>query len=210
MNLDRQENRVETALHPALLAQLRALGLSTETPAPEGWTALLHHVSEAYHARERAAAAPAVTGDEVADEDLYLFEVSADAILIFSPADERVLAANPRASELYGYGRDELIGLSLEAVSSNPAAGRAHIDAVLQSAAHAPEGWYRFETTQRRRDGTLIMVAVQARPIHYRGAPAILSINRDVTELKRAQHALALSEERFAHIFNASPVAAAV
>lgn len=199
-----------SALHPALLAQLRVLGLTADVPTPDGWKALLHHVSDAYFAREYVSAPPALSGDELADEDLFLFDASADAILIFNPGDERVINANKRACDMYEYDREEMIGLPMRSLSGNPASGRSSIDAVLQGAASTPDGWYRFETTQRRRGGSTVVVAIQARPIRYHGAQAVLTINHDVTELKRAQRALALSEERFEHIFNASPVAAAV
>jgi PAS domain S-box-containing protein len=198
------------ALHPALLAQLRALGLSAEHPTPEGWALLLQHVSAAYEAREQAPKPPAINGGTLTDEDLSLFDASLDAIIIFDPHNERIVVANERAADLYAYSAEELVGLSVRKLSANPQNGRSHIDAVLQMAENSTDGWFHFETTQRRRDGAPVSVAIQARPIRFQGAPAVLSINRDVTELKRTQRALALSQERFAHIFNASPVAAAV
>lgn len=200
----------DSALHPVLLAQLRVLGLTTRFPAPEGWQALLQHVSDAYFARDAAAGATMLRGDVLVDDDFHLFAGSADAILIFEPDTERIITANPRACDLYGYSLEGLAGLSMRSLSASSSPNRAHIDAVLEDSAATPDGWVHFDTSQRRRDGSVIMVAVQARPFRYHGARAILTINRDLTDLKRTQRALVLSDERFAYIFNASPVAAAV
>src|SRR6476620_7001558 len=50
-----------------------------------------------------------------------LFENAHDAILIISAdEDERVLDANQRACEIYGYPRGEFIGMSLRTISKDP------------------------------------------------------------------------------------------
>lgn len=119
-----------------------------------------------------------------------VFENSHDAILIFRPEDEVVLEANQRAAELYGYAREELIGYSLENVSTNVAFGKSHLNATLSA-----DTSHCFEITQLRKDRTPIMVEINASVIQYREKPAILSLHRDVTERK-------LAKLRFAKFLN--------
>lgn len=106
-----------------------------------------------------------------------LFESAHDAILVFDPADEIVLDVNARGCEIYGRSRDELVGSSLRALSATPDRGREKIQETLQSGA-----LLRFETVQYRKDGSAMILDVNASAIEYRGKTAILSINRDVTE----------------------------
>ena len=111
-----------------------------------------------------------------------IFESAHDAIFVLAPADESILNVNRRACELYGFSREELLGMSLADVSENVARGRDHIAKTLEQAA-----FYVFETTQFRRDGSRIFLEVNASLIEYEGRPAILSINRDVTERRRSE-----------------------
>jgi CHASE3 domain sensor protein len=67
-------------------------------------------------------------------EEYYrmLFEQAHDAIIIFSPEGEVVLDVNNRACELYGFTREEFIGLSLKTISKNVPQGERHIDDTLK------------------------------------------------------------------------------
>ncbi|HET9212700.1 MAG TPA: ATP-binding protein [Thermoanaerobaculia bacterium] len=118
-----------------------------------------------------------------------IFENAHDAILILSPDDEIVLNVNPRACEIYGFGREEFIGMSLEAISENVPRGRRHVVATMEHGI-----FYNFETVQLRKDGSRMFLEINASAIEYEGRPAILSINRDVTERRRAEE-LRLAKE---------------
>jgi PAS domain S-box-containing protein len=120
---------------------------------------------------------------------LRIFENAHDAILILSPDDEIVLNVNPRACEIYGFSREEFIGMSLERISENAARGRQHVLATLERGV-----FYNFETVQLRKDGSRMFLEINASAIEYEGRPAILSINRDVTERRRAEE-LRLAKE---------------
>jgi len=106
-----------------------------------------------------------------------LFENAHDAIIIFDPEQEQVLEVNPRACEIYGFSRDEFLGLSLERISQDIDRGKDHIRSTLQGSP-----LHQFETTQYRKDGTPIRLEINASEVEYRGRPAILSLNRDVTQ----------------------------
>jgi signal transduction histidine kinase/HPt (histidine-containing phosphotransfer) domain-containing protein/ActR/RegA family two-component response regulator len=54
--------------------------------------------------------------------------------------------------------------------------------------------FYNFESTQFRKDGSRMFLEINASYIEYEGKPAILSINRDVTERRRAEE-LRLAKE---------------
>ncbi len=47
--------------------------------------------------------------------------------------------------------------------------------------------FYNFESTQFRKDGTPMFLEINAAAIEFEGQPAILSINRDVTERRKAE-----------------------
>ncbi|MEM1177273.1 MAG: ATP-binding protein [Acidobacteriota bacterium] len=111
-----------------------------------------------------------------------IFESVHDAILIFRPEGEVILKVNRRACEIYGYSRDELIGRSVVTFTLEPSRGKRRIAEVLESG-----GPLAFRTRHRRRDGQEIDVAIIASTLEYRGEPAILSVNRDVTEELRNQ-----------------------
>ncbi|HEV7746629.1 MAG TPA: PAS domain S-box protein [Pyrinomonadaceae bacterium] len=114
-----------------------------------------------------------------------LFENARDAILIIDPEQEIVLAVNQRACEVYGISRSEFVGISLQTISNNVERGRLVIKETLeQGMAHD------FETIQRRGDGTEMFLHINASVVEYKGRIAIQSINRDITEQKRAEEAL--------------------
>ncbi|QOI99326.1 MAG: PAS domain S-box protein [Phycisphaeraceae bacterium] len=132
-----------------------------------------------------------------------IFERTHDAILLFRPEGEIVLDANPAALALYGFARDEMIGMSLERVSVNVEVGRGHVrDTVAQG------GLEGLELPQRRKDGSVFTVRITATVIDHAGGPAILSICRNITEEHRAREALQASEKRLRSMVDLTPTIA--
>lgn len=106
-----------------------------------------------------------------------LFEQAHDAIIIFLPEDETVLDVNKRACDLYGLKRDEFIGLSLKKISKNIPQGKENIKSTLQ------KGYYHnFQSVHYKKDSTEMLIEINASVISFNGKPAILSINRDITD----------------------------
>lgn len=118
-----------------------------------------------------------------------IFEGAHDAILVFDPRDERVLTMNARACELYGFTSAEFTGLSLLTLTKDRRKGELEVARTLVEGAH-----HNFETVQFRKDGSEMELEVNASVIDYQGRPAILSMNRDVTERNRNQQ-LRLAKE---------------
>jgi PAS domain S-box-containing protein len=114
-----------------------------------------------------------------------LFEQAHDAILVFSPEREIVLDVNERACEIYGFSQSEFIGMSLETISKDVARGKARVAETLEKG-----DYLNFETSQYRKDGAEIILEINASMVIYQGQVAILSINRDITERKRAEEML--------------------
>jgi PAS domain S-box-containing protein len=102
-----------------------------------------------------------------------IFEGANDPIIVFEPEGEVILDANPRACEVYGIPRDELIGTSLKAMTRDVSRGEEQIRQTLRDGRY-----HNFETVHFRKDGSEIRFAVNASVIEYGGRPAILSINR--------------------------------
>jgi diguanylate cyclase (GGDEF)-like protein/PAS domain S-box-containing protein len=105
-----------------------------------------------------------------------LFEHAHDAIVIFAVQDEVILDVNNRACELYGFSRQEMIGMSLETISKDVARGKSRIRRTL-----ADKVFRDFETVHFRKDGSEMLLEVNAALVTYKGRQAILSINRDIT-----------------------------
>ncbi len=118
-----------------------------------------------------------------------IFENAHDPILIFRPEDERVLNVNRRACEVYGFSREEFLGLSLLDISEDVERGRDQVSQTLENGV-----FYNFESVQFRKDGSRMFLEINASAIEYEGRPAILSVNRDVTERRRAEE-LRLAKE---------------
>jgi PAS domain S-box-containing protein len=106
-----------------------------------------------------------------------LFMSAHEPILVLRPEDEVILEANDKACEVYGFSRDEFIGMSVKDISQNVKRGEQKIDETLSAG-----NIINFQTVQFRKDGKKLFLEVNASSIEYKGNTAILSINRDITE----------------------------
>ncbi len=131
-----------------------------------------------------------VTSERKAQQELqrseaqyrHLFEGSNDAIVVFEPESETILDANPKACDLYGYTRGELVGGSFKRLTLVVARGERRIADLVRDKQIAD-----FETIHVRRDGTPVTLQISASFVDYRGATAILSSARDVTHQKESE-----------------------
>jgi PAS domain S-box-containing protein len=112
----------------------------------------------------------------------HLFESAGDAIMVFEPETETIFDANPKACELYGFTRDELIGTSVKRLIVDVARAEDRIANVGRSTHVQP-----FETVHLRRDGTPVDLEVSMSVIDYRGHPARLVTARDITKRKQGE-----------------------
>jgi len=111
-------------------------------------------------------------------------------------ADSIVLTWNPGAQKLYGYSADEMVGRSIRELS--PPGSDPEIANLLMARLAAGGNTEEFESTLRRKNGTLIGVAAAMAPMRSpRGEViGISSISYDITDRTRAQaELLARTEE---------------
>jgi hypothetical protein len=80
---------------------------------------------------------------------------------------------------MYGFSREEFLGMSLETISRNVEEGRGRVAETMEKGQDV-----HFETMQYRKDGSEMYLEINAATIDYGGKPAILTINRDITERK--------------------------
>ncbi len=106
-----------------------------------------------------------------------LFEQAHDAILIFGAENEIILDINNRACELYKISRKDFMGLSLKTISKNVPEEEQHIKNTLEKGYY-----YSFQAVHYNREGTEMLMEINASLINFKGQKAILSINRDITE----------------------------
>lgn len=112
-----------------------------------------------------------------------LFSHEQDAILFFDAATIRILDANEAAVHLYGYSRDELLGLSTTDLSAEPEATAVSIRMVAKhnGPARIPLRWHR------KKSGEIFPVEISAGVFLWQGRQVICSIVRDISERWQAE-----------------------
>ncbi|HVX86894.1 MAG TPA: ATP-binding protein [Phycisphaerae bacterium] len=174
-----------------------ALGLSSDAEQVlqtlKGWlyvvvTAILLFVAiRAYlRAFETTQAALNRRIEAIAAQYQHLFARNPFPMWIYDPQTLRILTANDRTLETYGYTRRQLEGLDVRELHDPAEAAR------LADLTCSPEQTPRFAGVwkQRTRDGRTIEAEVVGHWIDFDGRRARLVMSIDVTERLRAQRAL--------------------
>jgi PAS domain S-box-containing protein len=133
-----------------------------------------------------------------------IFEASEDAIFVHDWDTGAVLDVSPKATDIYGYGRAELLRMRIAEVSLNQPPYTEREASELIQRAKALGTPLRFEWRARHRDGHLMWHEVTLKSALIGGAPRVLAFVRDITARKAADEALQRSEEQYRAIFNAS------
>ena len=116
-----------------------------------------------------------------------LFEQAGDYILMLEVKEDVGLViadANEAACEIHGYSREELVGAPISDIDRNlnNEQIRALIDRVIVGES------LLFETKHLKKDGTTFPIEVSCKLLDIgEGPPLIISIERDLTERKRAE-----------------------
>lgn len=99
-----------------------------------------------------------------------------------------LLDVNDAYCRMSGYSREEMLRMHISdiEVGEKPEETRAHIEKVIS------QGYDRFTTTHRRKDGTLMDMEVSAQYLKEQGGMFIAFL-QDVTERKRAADAISAS-----------------
>jgi PAS domain S-box-containing protein len=127
---------------------------------------------------------------------------SADAIESLS-LDGTVLTWNQAAEELYGYTAEEAIDRPIDIIV--PEDRRDEIARTIAAVRTGENMW--FETKRRRKDGSLVEVAVDAAPIRTASGTVIgiSTVTHDISERRRAETTLQEREEQFRTLANSVP-----
>jgi PAS domain S-box-containing protein len=142
-------------------------------------------------------------GDTLKQEVEYgdLHELVDDSILVYDPESRLVLDVNGRACATYGIPRETFVGRSVVDLWVAAEREEQHLQRVVS------EGSYRgFETVHRRDGGSPVGVSVNSSLIDFQGRQAVLSINREVTEAKRAEIRLRETEAKYRALVEQIPV----
>ena len=122
-----------------------------------------------------------------------LFNAAPYAVIVSDRATLRMLAVNDAAATLYGWSRDEMLGMTVDELyrpKDRPSAAR-------RRQGFAPDVTLFFQGLRhRRRDGTKISVEMTVRMIDYLGRSAALTMVTDVSARLRLEQAREVAEDQ--------------
>lgn len=148
--------------------------------------------------RDRAEKEVRDTGEQYR----LLFDANPLPLWVFDRETLAFLAVNESAVRHYGFSRREFLNMTIRDIRPEE-----EIPALLNAVAHPIEGLTGAEVWRhRKKDGTLIDVEITSHELPFRGRQAELVLVHDITQTKKSQENLRLSEERFAKAFRSSPL----
>jgi PAS domain S-box-containing protein len=140
---------------------------------------------------------------EELDQQRQLLELANEAIIVRDPRFSSVTYWNREAHEIYGYGAEEVLGrVTHDLLATVFPDSQQAIDETLTRV-----GRWEGELRHRRKDGQEIIVSSRQALVHDgNGQPvAIIELNSDITERKRAEQALRDTEQRFRGLMESAP-----
>jgi len=173
------------------------------------WTAELRATARALAALIEARQRHAADRREIAERRAVaeaLIGVSHDAVVIANAA-RRIVAVNPAAEELYGRPRASLLGRPMSELI--PERNRARfLESTEEFLRSGDPGEFtgRLHLPILRADGSERTVELSPLPLVVGGQSYFCNFARDVTELERANAALALSEAQLRLLTQLAPV----
>jgi two-component system, cell cycle sensor histidine kinase and response regulator CckA len=146
-----------------------------------------------------------ITARKKAEEELYqsaekyrqLFEMESDALFLIDKESKRILEANRKAVELYGYSREDLLGLKNVDLSAQPEQTAHVVDIEKKHVAQ------RFH---RKKDGTVFPVEITGSYFNQHGRRVHIAAVRDITERVRAEEDLRRSESVYRLLVENAPI----
>ena len=129
---------------------------------------------------------------EALDRFQSVFEHSNDAIMIIDPQTDEILEANPRASEMLGYSRGELLNMAPSDIHPEDMSKfRDFIDEIQTKGTGRTE-----RLTCVTASGEQLPTEMSASTLEFEGRDSILALMRDVSEIREYQQELERQNER--------------
>lgn len=119
-----------------------------------------------------------------------LFSAYPDALIV-ADGEGTITLANPAAEALLGYGRDELVGLAVDALV--PDSIRPRHASYRAAYAHNPRPrpmGNQMDLVAKRKDGSEVLVEIALSPLQNHGLPYVVAAIRDVGAYPRVRQAL--------------------
>jgi len=131
------------------------------------------------------------TRELAASEEQFraIFDSINDAIFLQAPEDGAILAVNQRMCELFGYRREELLGLAIGDLGLDGKAG-GHSDLAHWLAKARSDRPHLFEWRVRAKDGHGFWVEVSLRQARIGGEERLLVVARDISARKEVEEKL--------------------
>lgn len=107
-----------------------------------------------------------------------VFEVESDALFLVSRSTGKFIDANRAASKIYGYRREELIGMDYAEVSAEPAPAGLVVEG---DKTYVPLRWHR------RKDGTVFPVEISSSYFDFQGDSVHVAAIRDISDRLKAE-----------------------
>lgn len=137
-----------------------------------------------------------ITERKRAEKELKLSAQILDSVsdtVFLLDLDGNFVYLNEAAWKSRGYTRDEMMRMNLRALDT--AEQRDLIESRMKTLMERGQGV--FESAHRCKNGSIMLVEINARVIESGGRKLLLSVIRDVTERSRSEIALQESEEKF-------------
>ncbi|NEV63393.1 EAL domain-containing protein [Thiorhodococcus minor] len=131
-----------------------------------------------------------------------------EAFIITDAASDRITTWNPAAEQIFGYRAEQAIGQRLDALLApehyQESAG--HGIAHFARTGKGPAVGTTLELEARHKDGSLVPIELSLSAMQLGERWMGLGVARDISERKRAEHALRAREQTLSSIFRAAPI----
>jgi PAS domain S-box-containing protein len=130
-----------------------------------------------------------------------IFDSVADGVSV-NDQDGKLIEVNRAICERLGYTREQLLTMTIMEINSPESAAGIprRIEQFMGGGIHV------FEVTHVRCDGTEIPIEASGRRIEFRGRPAILMVQRDITERKRSEEGIRDQARFMQELLDAIPI----
>ena len=128
------------------------------------------------------------------DEVPFRGIVEQSLVGIYVVQDERIVYANDRLVQMYGYARDEFVGIPIVRLIAPASLAEVQRNYTLRISGAVPN--IRYEAQCLRRDGQLMHLDMEATRVECGGRPALAGVAIDITERVRRQEELQRSREQ--------------